>query len=161
MSYEFISTGLEAAQRKTRILNFKIVLTGSATPTLVTAFSDTTDVVPYLQINGVQPSTAGTGLLFLQDSGANFPALDSTTAPTVWGLLILCKDADKNFVPTFEFVVQPAGTVQTLTLRGVTNTGVTANLNIAASISSATTNLTAAVTYTYQIRLTYKCIQGT
>lgn len=116
----------------------------------------------YAEIGAVQPSTSGTGLLLLTDSGANFPAFDSNADPTVWGMLITCKDADPTFTPIIEVKKKPSAATDTITLRGTSSTGITASKNIAFSISSAGIDLDAgAATYTWTFLVYYKRILNT
>lgn len=162
MSFESSSSGIELEQRITRTICVKVILDGSATPTLVKCSSDTYDVVPYVAINGVQPSTSGTGLLFLQDAGANFPTLTSSVSPAVWGLLLLVKDANAYWEPTVEiYPSTTSGLTTTITLQGTGGTGVTALKNLAFSFSSAGATLSAANQYVIQMRITYKCLAST
>lgn len=157
---EYISSGLESGNRQKMVILPTIQLSGSTTPANVSCKSDTYDVVPYVEINGVQPSTSGTGLLYLQDSGATFPTLDSDADPAVWGLLILCRDADPNYPPIVEYLFA-GGVTNTMTRRGVSTTGVTVNKNLAFSFSSAGANLSGNNTYNLQLRITYKRILST
>lgn len=160
MSFESLSSGIDLSLRETRVLHPLITLYGNTTATLVKCTSDVLDIVPYVEINNVQPSTSGSGLLFLQDEGANFPTLDSSAAPAVWGLLVLCRDANPLYPPIVEYIAT-GGVTTTMTLRGTSSTGVTALKNLAFSFSSATADLSGNNTYAIQLRITYKCLAGT
>jgi hypothetical protein len=156
---EFLSSGIELSNREKVVIYPTIQLVGSTTPANVYCKTDTVDIVAYVEINSVQPSTSGTGLLFLQDSGATFPTLDSDADPTVWGLLCLVRDADPLYPPIVEYLFA-GGVTNTMTRRGVSTTGVTLNRNLAFSFSSAGSNLSGNNTYNLQLRITYKKLLG-
>lgn len=161
MGYEMKSPGIDELQRKTRILYPKITLIGNTVATSVRCLSDTEDIIPYIQINGVQPSTTGAGLLFLQDSGANFPTLDSTTDPTIWGLLLMVRDANPLYRPYIRAIWEDPGIATVFTLCGASSTGVTASRNLAWSMSTAGADMTTNTTFTFQLEIIYRCLGST
>lgn len=117
---------------------------------------DVNSFVPYIEIGGVQPSTSGTGLLYLQDAGANFPTLDSDASPAVWAFLLLVGDADPTFQPVVEILRDTSGSTNTIAARGNAFSGVTLSNNVSMAITSAGMNLALTVTYEFVLRVTYK-----
>lgn len=161
MSFESYSSSIEEWNRKTGKIEFDVFLNGNTNVTLLKSSTSVTDVVSYVEINATQPSTGGSGLLYLQDSDANFPTLDSNADPTVWSLLALVKDADDKFLPTCEVIEQPSGVTTTVSRRGGGTDGVTSNKNLSFSFSSAGLDLDSAVTdYRFRLRITYKKLGG-
>lgn len=155
-SGELMNSRMEADNVLYEMINFTVTLTGNTTDTLITCKADS-NVQPYVEIGGVQPSTSGTGLLLLTDSGANFPTLDSNASPTVWGLLLTVRDADPLYTPTLEVLIKPSASTDTISLRGNATTGITVNNNVAFSISSAGIDLdAAAASFVWRMRVTYK-----
>ncbi len=132
----------------------KITLLGSNVLTDINAYSDVTNVIPYVVINGAQPVPA--------DTGANFPALTSG-ANSSCGIVVSCQDG-------FQLVdVQvPAFSIQSLSMTGgicdpygavfgLYNTGVTASNNLAFRVVCTGLNLGAAVsTSSFWINAVYK-----
>jgi hypothetical protein len=163
MYTEFGNAGLQGGKIAYDTITATVTLSNTAASDVnIKTASDVQGVQAYAEIGAVQPSTSGTGLLLLTDSGANFPTLDSNADPTVWGVLVTCKDADTTFNPIIQVLRKPSAATDTISLRGTSTTGVTASKNIAFSISSAGIDLdSGASTYSWTFLITYKRILNT
>ena len=97
MTYPIIkSTGLDNEEYKTHELWSLCTLLSAVSDANVRGYTGTQDHNLYLEIGGVQPSSAlaQTSVSYLADSGATFPTLGSNAAPAVIGSVIYCQDAD-------------------------------------------------------------------
>lgn len=138
-------------------LDFQVKLNGNTNAALITCQCDVNSFVPYVEIGGVQPSTSGTGLLYLLDAGANFPTLDSNASPCVWAFLLMVGDADSTYIPVVEILRDTSSSTNTISPRGNSVSGVTLSNNIAFSISSLGLDLDNLITtYEFCLRVTYK-----
>lgn len=149
-------------------LYFTTVIYGNTNDTLIVPRSDQPGIYAYAEIGGVQPSTSGTGLLYLQDADANFPALDSNADPSSFGILILAGDAAAPVAvglpaagyspqPVLQLLRGPAGVTATLSNRGGGTDGVTTSGNLAFSVSCAGADFDAAIApFEFFWRVVYK-----
>lgn len=142
----------------------QVIIRGNTNDTLIAPVTNAGGVVAYVEIGGVQPSTSGTGLLYLQDADANFGALDSNADPSSIGLLVLCGDARTPVAvatgsapePVLEVLRKPSAATLTITNRGGSTNGVTTSKNLAFTISCAGLDFDSGVTnYEFLFRVVY------
>lgn len=160
--YQF-NSGIADAIVQWQQVTFQVIINGNTNDTLIKPQTDAPGIYAYCEIGGVQPSSAGTGLLFIQDTGTNYPAFDSNANPSSFGLLLLTGDAfDPSSTtvapsPSFELLRSPAGAVVTLSPNGDSTTGVTASNNLAFSCVCAGLDFDSAITsYEFLFRVNYK-----
>lgn len=117
----------------------KITLVGSTVLTNLNAYSDNSAVIPYVEINGVQPTPA--------DSDANFGTLDSNAAPSTTGILVLCQDAVELISATVppESIVSGSMTAGVTTRKGGALIGSTTSYNLAYVVSCTGLDLDSAI----------------
>lgn len=138
----------------------KIVLVGSTVLTNLNAYSDVTDIIPYVEINGVQPTPA--------DTGAALPTLDSNASPTIFGVVDYCQDAQyliDAYIPLSSAyditgaTAYPTVTATAVTWYGASRTGITVSKNISLACSLTGLDLDAAINnYSVTILITYKSL---
>lgn len=127
----------------------------------VRGFTDIVDHKLYLEIGGVQPSSsvAATSLLYLADSDAGFPSLDSNAAPAVIGSVIYCENTNLivvQEVPT-ALISSASMSAGVVTKRGASSTGISASKNLCTSISCTGLDLeSAAGTHTFFLHTIWK-----
>jgi len=160
MASPFLKSGpIETQNIQIRRIAVKVTLIGNTVKTSIYGNTDTPDTRAYVEINGVQPSTSGTGALFLEDAGATFGTLDSDAAPSTIGILLKVGDAIelvKAEVPTLT-ISSNAMTAGVITKAGASTTGVTASNNIAFVVSGTNLDLDADVSnHIFWVDVTYK-----
>ena len=162
MTYPIIkSTGLDNEEYTTHELWSLCTLLSAVSDANVRGYTGTQDHNLYLEIGGVQPSSAlaQTSVSYLADSGATFPTLDSNAAPAVIGSVIYCQDADilvLQEVPT-ALITSATMTAGVVSKRGASTTGISVSYNICTSISCTTLDLeSAAATSTFYLRTIWK-----
>lgn len=156
------NTGIADGIVQYQQLLFQAIIKGNVVAANIVPQTDQPGIIAYTEIGVTQPTTGGTGLLFLQDGGANFPVFVNNANPSTFGVLLLVGDAfdpvGNTFpAPVLEALRVPVGVTATISPNGDTTTGVTLSNNLAFSISCAGANFNAAnVSFEFLFRLTYK-----
>lgn len=162
MRYPIIkSTGLDNDMFKTHELWTYCTLLSAAADTGVRGYTDTQDANLYLEIGGVQPSSAlaATSVSYIADAGATLPTLDSNAAPAIIGAVIYSYDFDQfviQEVPT-ALIVSATMSAGVVSKRGASTTGISITYNGCTSISCTGLDLDSGVaTSTFYLHTIWK-----
>lgn len=165
MGYPIISNdALNTDELRTHDLWHFVTMVEGAVKADPRAYTDTTNgAMIYIEISDTQPSSsvAVSSLLYLADSGANFPTLDSDAAPAVIGSVIYAGNAGSLIVqevPT-SLITSATMTAGVVSKYGASNTGISVSKNICTSISCTGLDLVGGTaTSTFWLHTLYKSI---
>lgn len=135
--YGFVRSAVEQVAQRNFELLVRVTLVGSTTVANINAFTEASDgVLAYVASPG-QPTPA--------DAGATFGTLNSTTAPSTVGILVMDGFFDRLDDATVINVSSAQMTAGVVTKVGASASGITLSGNIAVVVSCTTLNLNSAV----------------